>query len=85
MKYDLGEVQRGPTPLIKTAFLSYYISMYNTVNSNIGIHDGAVTVDEIFDFIQDLKREYGKFVPEISREDICFCFRVLQVTGVCKA
>jgi hypothetical protein len=38
--------------IIKTTFLSYYISMYNTVNENIGYKNASVTVDEIYDFIR---------------------------------
>jgi hypothetical protein len=70
--------------VLKTAFLSYYISMYNAVNREIGYEDSPITVDEIYDFIQDLKHEGGKQVPDISKEDISFCFHILQVSGVCK-
>ena len=70
--------------VLKTAFLSYYISMYNTVSKEIGYEDPSITVDEIFDFIQDLKHEGRKQVPNISKEDISFCFHVLQMSGVCK-
>ncbi|MGI0012553.1 MAG: hypothetical protein ACREBU_03795 [Nitrososphaera sp.] len=38
----------------------------------------------IYDFIQDLKHEAGKDVPEIGREDISFCFHVLQMSGICR-
>ena len=69
--------------MLKTAFLSYYISMYNAVSKEIGYVDPSITVDEIYDFIQDLKHEGGKQVPNISKEDIIFCFHVLQMSGVC--
>jgi hypothetical protein len=72
------------TAVLKTAFLSYYISMYNAVSKDIGYEDAALTVDEIYDFIQDLKHEGKKQVPNISKEDISFCFQVLQMSGVCK-
>ena len=72
------------TAVLKTAFLSYYISMYNSVSKEIGYEDPSITVDEIFDFIQDLKHEGRKQVPNISKEDISFCFHVLQMSGVCK-
>ena len=72
------------TAVLKTAFLSYYISMYNAVNKEIGYEDPSITVDEIYDFIQDLKHEGMKQVPNISKEDISFCFHVLQMSGVCK-
>ena len=73
------------TVVLKTAFLSYYISLYNTVSKEIGYEDAVVTVDEIFDFIQDLKHEGRKQIPNISREDISYCFHVLHMSGVCKA
>jgi hypothetical protein len=72
------------TTVLKTAFLSYYISMYNTLNKEIGYEDAPISVDEIYDFIQDLKHEGGKRVPDIKKEDISFCFSVLQMSGVCK-
>lgn len=70
--------------MVKTAFLSYYISMYNSVTKEIGLGDPPVSVDEIYDFIQDLRHETGKHVPEIRREDISFCFSVLKISGVCR-
>jgi len=85
MKNNVSEVLRDEQTAVKTAFLSYYISMYNTVNKDTGYEDAAVTVDEIYDFIQDLRHEAGKQVPDIRREDIIFCFHLLQVSGVCRA
>ena len=84
MKNNLSEVLRAEQSAVKTAFLSYYISMYNTVNREIGFEDAPVTVDEIYDFIQDLKHETGRQIPDIKKEDISFCFHLLQVSGVCK-
>jgi hypothetical protein len=82
---NLGESSRiEQTTVLKTAFLSYYISMYNTVNKEIGYEDAPITVDEIYDFIQDLKHEGGKRVPHIRKEDISYCFSVLQMSGVCQ-
>jgi hypothetical protein len=69
--------------LVKTAFLSYYISMYNVVNESLGYEKTSITVDEIYDFINDIKHESGKVVPEIRKEDITFCFYILQVLGLC--
>ena len=83
MKSNLSEVLTEQT-MVKTAFLSYYISMYNSVNREIGYEDAPVTVDEIYDFIQDMRHEAGKQVPDIRKEDISFCFYVLKVSGVCK-
>ena len=82
--HKIQQEQDQEKTAIKTAFLSYYISMYNTVNKQIGYEDDAVTVDEIYDFIQDLKHEDGKEVPHIRRQDISFCFHLLEICGVCK-
>jgi len=85
MSNNAWEISRiEETTVLKTAFLSYYISMYNSVNKEIGYEDASITVDEIFDFIQDLKHEGRKQVPNISKEDISYCFHVLQMSGVCK-
>jgi hypothetical protein len=85
MRNDVWEISGiEQTAVLKTAFLSYYISMYNAVSKEIGYEDAALTVDEIYDFIQDLKHEGRKQVPNISKEDISFCFQVLQMSGVCK-
>lgn len=83
MKSNLSEVLTEQT-MVKTAFLSYYISMYNSVNREIGYEDAPVTVDEIYDFIQDMRHEAGKQVPDIRKEDISFCFYMLKISGVCK-
>jgi hypothetical protein len=84
MKNNMSEVLREEQTAVKTAFLSYYISMYNTVNKEVGYPDAPVTVDEIYDFIQDLKHEAGRQVPDIRKEDISFCFHLLQVSGICR-
>jgi len=84
MKNNLSGILESDQKALKTAFLSYYISMYNSVNKEIGYPDSPVTVDEIYDFIQDLKHEAGKDPPEIEREDISFCFHMLQLSGICK-
>jgi hypothetical protein len=84
MKNNLSEVLPDEQTAVKTAFLSYYISMYNSVNKEIGYEDAPVTVDEIYNFIQDLKHETGKRVPDIRKEDVSFCFHLLQVSGVCR-
>ena len=80
--WEISRIEQ--TAVLKTAFLSYYISMYNSVNKEIGYEDASITVDEIYDFIQDLKHEGRKQVPNISKEDISYCFHVLQMSGVCK-
>jgi hypothetical protein len=84
MKNNMSEVLREEQTAVKTAFVSYYISMYNTMNKEVGYPDAPVTVDEIYDFIQDLKHEVGRQVPNIRKEDISFCFHLLQVSGICR-
>jgi hypothetical protein len=84
MKNNLSGILESEQKAIKTAFLSYYISMYNSASKEIGFPDTPVTVEEIYDFIQDLKHEAGKNVPEIGREDISFCFHMLQLSGICR-
>jgi hypothetical protein len=85
MRNNLSQALPAEQTAVKTAFLSYYISMYNAVNKEIGYEDAPITVDEIYDFIQDLKHEAGKQVPDINKEDISFCFYLLQASGVCRA
>ena len=85
MRNNLRDIPRiEQTTVLKTAFLSYYISMYNAVNKEMGYEDTSITVDEIYDFIQDLKHEARKQVPNISKEDISFCFHILAMFGVCR-
>jgi hypothetical protein len=57
MKNNLSGILESEQKAIKTAFLSYYISMYNSASKEIGFPDTPVTVEEIYDFIQDLKHE----------------------------
>ncbi len=68
--------------LSKTAFLSYYISLYVANIESKGI-ENTVTVNEIYDFVEDLHRELGTKVPQIDKEDISFCFYVLDKLGLC--
>ncbi|HEV8404537.1 MAG TPA: hypothetical protein VGQ13_01395 [Nitrososphaera sp.] len=84
MDSNLSGALRAEQSAVKTAFLSYYISMYNTVNKEIGYDDAPVTVEEVYDFIQDLKHEDGRQIPDIRKEDISFCFHLLRVSGVCR-
>ena len=69
----------------KTAFLSYYISMYNTVSDDIGF-DGhqIVSIDEIYDFMQDLRYETSDPMPEMTKDDVIFCFYILSSLGICR-
>ena len=84
MKNSVSEVLRSEQNAVKTAFLSYYISMYNTVNKEIGFPDAPVTVEEIYDFIQDLRHEAGRRILDIKKEDISACFRLLHAADVCR-
>ncbi len=88
MKGSTSKVVRATagmeTALMKTTFLSYYISMYNAVNEKVGYEDAPVTVDEIYDFLQDLKHEAGEPIPDIGKEDISFSFHLLKMLGICK-
>jgi hypothetical protein len=84
MKNNLSEVLWAEQNAVKTAFLSYYISMYNSVSKEIGFEDAPVTVDEIYDFILDLKYDAGRHVPDVSKEDVSLCLHLLQMSGVCK-
>ncbi|HXG07087.1 MAG TPA: hypothetical protein VNI77_07160 [Nitrososphaera sp.] len=69
----------------KTAFLSYYISMYNTVSDDIGFDKyRTVSADEIYDFMQDLRYEISDPVPEMTKDDVIFCLYVLSSVGICR-
>ena len=71
--------------LNKTSFLSYHIATYNAVNGELGLADEPVTVDEIFDYLNDLKHE-GEVtdMPNITKLDILLTFRLLLKTGLGK-
>ena len=67
----------------KASVLSYYIATYNAVNNELGFENEPVTVDEIFDFINDLKHEGGvTHMPDITRSDISLTFRLLLKAGL---
>ncbi|WP_157928160.1 hypothetical protein [Candidatus Nitrosotalea okcheonensis] len=71
--------------LSKTSFLSYHIATYNAVNGELGMADGPVTVDEIFDYINDLKHEgVVTDMPSITKLDVLLTFRLLLKTGLGK-
>jgi len=84
MKNNLSEVMQNEQTAVKVAFLSYYISMYTSVNKEIGYEDAPISVEEIYNFVQDLKHEIGKQVPDIKKEDISLCFHLLETIGVCR-
>lgn len=58
--------------------------MYNTVNEQAGYDNTPVTVDEIYDFLQDLRHETEEAVPNIDKQDIIFSFNILGILGICK-
>ncbi len=71
--------------LCKTSVLSYYIATYNAVNGELGLDGEPVTVDEIFDFINDLKHEAGlENVQNITKSDVSLAFRILLKAGLGK-
>jgi hypothetical protein len=71
--------------LSKTSFLSYHIATYNAVNGELGMEDEPVTVDEIFDYINDLKHEGAMSdMTNITKLDILLTFRLLLKTGLGK-
>lgn len=70
--------------LSKASVLSYYIATYNAVNDQLGLENDPVTVDEIFDFINDLRHEGGAVIPEITRTDISLIFKLLVKAGIGK-
>jgi hypothetical protein len=69
----------------KTSFLSYHIATYNAVNGELGMADEPVTVDEIFDYINDLKQEGAVTdMPNITKLDVLLTFRLLLKIGLGK-
>lgn len=70
--------------LLKSVFLSYYISMYKTINEAIGFNNHHITVNEIYDFIQDLKYEMGVSTISVDKKDISLCFNLLRTMGLCE-
>lgn len=85
-KEELSRVSPEIEQIIKkTAFLSYYISMYNTVSDDVGFDKHqVVSVDEIYDFMQDLKYEISDPIPEMTKGDVLFCFFILSSLGICR-
>lgn len=79
-----SKFQAAEQTLAKTAFLSYYISMYNSVSEQIGFKKAPISAEEIYDFMQDLKHEAGEYVPNITKEDVNFSLYVLKSLGICR-
>ncbi len=71
--------------LSKASVLSYYIATYNAVNGELGLDGEPVTVDEIFDFINDLKHEGGVTnLENVTKSDVYLTFRILLKAGLGK-
>lgn len=66
----------------KSVFLSYFISLYISTIENEN-RNQKITVDEIYDFIQDLNSELYLKIPPLEKSDISTCFRILDKLGVC--
>jgi hypothetical protein len=49
----------------------------------MGFNSQDISVDEIYDFIQDLKLDVNSRVPEVDRMEISFCFNILKSMGIC--
>ena len=82
---SLGLDMKMEQVLSKTSFLSYHIATYNAVNDELGLVDEPVTVDEIFDYINDLRYEGGMIdMPDITKLDVLLTFRLLLKTGLGK-
>ncbi len=82
---SLGLDMKMEEVLSKTSFLSYHIATYNAVNGELGLADEPVTVDEIFDYINDLRYE-GEVadMPNITKLDVLLTFRLLLKIGLGK-
>ena len=70
--------------LDKISFLSYNIATYNAVNGELGLDNEPVSVDEIFDFINDLKHEGEVPMPNITKLDVLLTFKLLMNAGLGK-
>jgi hypothetical protein len=69
----------------KLVFLSYHIALYKTISESMGFNSQDISVEEIYDFIQDLKENKDKDnkIPSIEKIEISFCFHILESMGIC--
>ena len=74
---------RDKDRLSKLIFLSYHIALYKTISESLGFNNQEISVDEIFDFIQDLKEDKNTRIPTVERIEISFCFNILESMGIC--
>lgn len=70
--------------LCKIAFLSYHIAIYKSNIDSIDCEDKEIALDEIYDYLQDLKRELNVEIPDIEKSDISLCFHILNTVGICQ-
>ena len=59
--------------LYRTTFLSYFISLYISTIEHKNLNQ-SITVNEIYDFIQDLHTELDFEIPSLTKRDISFLF-----------
>jgi hypothetical protein len=69
--------------LPKLVFLSYHIALYKTFSESMGFNSRDISVEEIYDFIQDLKENKDNKIPSIEKIEISFCFHILESMGIC--
>lgn len=67
----------------KLVFLSYHIALYKTFSEAMGFNSCDICVEEIYDFIQDLKKDNDNKIPSIEKKEISFCFHLLESMGIC--
>jgi hypothetical protein len=67
----------------KLVFLSYHIALYKTISESMGFNSQDISVEEIYDFIQDLKENKNNKIPSIEKIEISFCFHILESMGIC--
>ncbi|HSF51466.1 MAG TPA: hypothetical protein VLA74_11955 [Nitrososphaeraceae archaeon] len=69
--------------LSRMVFLSYHIANYKNISESIGFDNCEISIDEIHDFIQDLKYEINEEIPSINKRDINYCLCILKSLGIC--
>jgi hypothetical protein len=68
--------------IYKSVFLSYYISLYVS-NIKTKNKKERVSVNEIYDFLQDLQKNISIEIPSVEKRDISLCFYILSKLGLC--
>ena len=80
---SIHNIQQDKDILSKIVFLSYHIALYETISKSMGFDNQEISVDEIYDFIQDLKEDMNIKVPPVERIEISLCFNLLESMGIC--